>query len=666
MDAIASQALEKLLTHGMIARDVLGEHGLLVQATSKYEHRPSQIRMAEIATRALEHDGTALIEAGTGTGKTLAYLVPAALSDRRIVISTGTRALQDQLMHKDVPLLERALGKSLPIAALKGLSNYLCLRRLHELSKSAAADARSELSRWLPLIHDWRGRTGTGDREELKELADDAPIWAAIQSGSDTRIGPRCAFFEECFVTKARRRAEEARIVVVNHHLFFADLALRAHGTGVIPNYDAVIFDEAHRIEEVATAFFGVQISAARIDSLLRDAERAFETARDLEIPRLLSSIALCASDLWDALPRTSSAESGRLTIPDSLLDKKIRDALFALDVALEALAEHARLSVAVSPSVPQIVRRAEQLRASIGIIAEPGLAHVAWIEQRGARASIGASPIDVSALFRDEVLHRVRSLIFTSATLATSRTNEPNSSSPFAFTKKRLGIDFEVDEEVLPSPFDYARQAALYIPTLPPPRDPHYLTLAAAEIDALISLTEGGAFILCTSVRAMHELARRLRPSLGVREHLVMVQGEQPKHTQIERFKQATNAVLFATSSFWEGIDVPGRALRLVVLDKLPFDVPSDPLVEARCTRIEENEGNAFMEYLVPSALLMLKQGFGRLIRTREDRGIVALLDSRIHTKGYGKVLLRNLPDAKRCTSMRDVENFWKETRWE
>jgi ATP-dependent DNA helicase DinG len=646
----------------MFARDVLGEHGLLVQVASRYEHRPSQIRMAEIIERALEHDGTALIEAGTGTGKTLAYLVPAALSERRIVISTGTRALQDQLMHKDVPLLERALGRTVPITTLKGLSNYLCLRRLNELSRSAAADARPEFSRWLPVIQDWKARTETGDREELKELSEDAPIWAAIQSGSDTRIGPRCTFYEDCFVTKARRRAEEARIVVVNHHLFFADLALRTHGAGVIPNYDAVIFDEAHRIEDVATAFFGVQISAARIDSLLRDAERAFESARDLEIPRLLSSIAIRASDLWDALPRISNAESGRMTIPDSLLDKKIRDALFALDVALEALAEHARLSVTVSPSIPQIVRRAEQVRASIGKIAEPGPAHVAWIEQRGSRASIGASPVDVSSLFRDEVLHRVRSLIFTSATLATSRASEQSSSSPFAFTKKRLGIDFEVDEEVLPSPFDYSRQAALYVPSLPAPRDPHYLTLAAAEIGALISLTGGGAFVLCTSFRAMHELSRRLRPSLLDCDMLVMVQGEQPKHTQIERFRHAGNAVLFATSSFWEGIDVPGRALRLVVLDKLPFDVPSDPLVQARCTRIEENEGNAFMEYLVPSALLMLKQGFGRLIRTREDRGIVALLDSRIHTKGYGKVLLRNLPDAKRCTSMREVEDFWKD----
>lgn len=348
------------------------------------------------------------------------------------------------------------------------------------------------------------------------------------------------------------------------------------------------------------------------------------------------------------------------MTIPETLLDKNIRDALFSLDVALEALAEHSRLFVSASPGVPQIVRRAEQLRANIGKIAEPGVAHVAWIEQRGSRASIGASPVDVSSLFRDEVLHRVRSLIFTSATLATSRAKAESTSSPFAFTKRRLGIDFEVDEEVLPSPFDYARQAALYVPTLPAPHDPHYLTLAAAEIDALISLTGGGAFVLCTSVRVMHELSRRLRPSLMARDLLVMVQGEQPKQTQVERFRHSGHAVLFATLSFWEGIDVPGQALRLVVLDKLPFDVPSDPLVQARCARIEENEGNAFMEYLVPSALLMLKQGFGRLIRNNDDRGIVALLDSRVHTKGYGKVLLRNLPDAKRCRSMREVEDFW------
>jgi ATP-dependent DNA helicase DinG len=343
-----------------------------------------------------------------------------------------------------------------------------------------------------------------------------------------------------------------------------------------------------------------------------------------------------------------------------------VRDALFALDVALAALAEHARLRISLGDGIAQTVRRAEQVRDAIGTIAEPGHANVAWTQQRGRLVSIGASPVDVSTLFRDEVLHRVRSIVFTSATLATGRRatsaveGEPVP-SPFAFTKQRLGIDFEVDEEVLPSPFDYAQQAALYLPGLPGPRDPDFLPIAAAEIDALVSLTGGGAFVLCTSFRVMNDLAKRLRPSLTARGLVVLVQGEQPKHVQLERFRAAEHAVLFATQSFWEGVDVPGHALRLVVIDKLPFEVPSDPLVEARCTRIEEAEGSPFMDYLVPSAALALKQGFGRLVRTAGDRGIVALLDSRVRTKGYGKVLLRSLPDARRCTSMGEVEDFWR-----
>ncbi|MDQ3035704.1 MAG: ATP-dependent DNA helicase [Myxococcota bacterium] len=650
------------------ASDVLGEGGLLARSIPGYEHRPSQVRMAELVERALGHDGVALIEAGTGTGKTLAYLVPAALSHRRIVISTGTRTLQDQLVEHDVPRLERALGMQLPITVLKGLPNYLCLRRYEELSRAAESEARPELSRMLPMIREWRERTETGDRAELVDLPEEAPIWAAVQSGSDTRVGPRCKHYEDCFVTSARRRAEDARIVVVNHHLFFADLALRAHGGGVIPNYDAVIFDEAHQIEDVATAFFGVQISTQRIDAMLRDAERAMRAAGALEAEgeRLLRTIALKASDLFAALPRSATPEGGRSKIPEPLLQAGVRDSLFALDVALEALAEHARLRVSLGDGIAQTVRRAEQVRLSIGTIAEPGASNVAWTQQRGRLVSIGASPVDVSTLFRDEVLHRVRSIVFTSATLATGRRSttaaegEPVS-SPFAFTKQRLGIDFEVDEEVLPSPFDYSQQAALYLPTLPVPRDPDFLPIAAAEIDALISLSGGGAFVLCTSFRVMNELARRLRPSLLDRGLPMMVQGEQPKNVQLDRFRAAGNAVLFATQSFWEGVDVPGSALRLVVIDKLPFEVPSDPLVEARCTRIEAGEGSAFMDYLVPSAALALKQGFGRLVRTARDRGIVALLDSRVRTKGYGKVLLRSLPDARRCTTMGEVEEFWR-----
>ncbi|AKF03496.1 ATP-dependent DNA helicase [Sandaracinus amylolyticus] len=670
----------------MRARDVLGEGGLLEAAIEGYERRPSQLRMAELVERALDHDGVALIEAGTGTGKTLAYLVPAALSSRRrVIISTGTRTLQDQLVEHDVPRLERALGRPISITVLKGLPNYLCLRRYGELTHSADSLTKPDIARMLPIVREWKERTETGDRAELVDLPEDAAIWTAIQSGSDTRIGRACRHYDDCFVTKARRRADEAHLVVVNHHLFFADLALRAHGGGVLPDHDAVIFDEAHQIEDVATAFFGVQLSSQRIDVLLRDAERAFASvgALDEESQRLLRVVVLRADDLWAALPRTTGPEGGRNPLPESALSSKVRDALFALDVALEALAEHARGRIVMGEVMAHTARRAEQVRTAIGTIAEPSHSHVTWTQQRGRSVSLGASPVDVSSLFRDEVLHRLKSIVFASATLATGRaaTNAlepaptsivvpdgdvpapatPAPSTPFAFTKQRLGIDFEVDEEVLPSPFDYAQQAALYLPDLPDPRDPAFLSLAAAELDALIALTGGGAFVLCTSVRVMSELARRLRPALAARRVVTMTQGDAPKNVLLDRFRVAGDAVLFATQSFWEGVDVPGRALRLVVIDKLPFEVPSDPLVEARCQRIEEQGGSPFMEYLVPSAALALKQGFGRLIRTKRDRGVVALLDARVRKKGYGKVLLRSLPDARRCHSFAEVEDFWR-----
>ena len=640
----------------MRSADVLGEGGLLARTFPRYEHRPSQIRMAELVERALEHEGVSLIEAGTGTGKTLGYLVPAMLTEsrRRIVISTGTKNLQDQIVEKDVPTLERALGEELPIAVLKGLSNYVCLRRYEETMRSPESVTRLDLARSLPIVRDWKERTLSGDRAELGAIPEDDPIWSLVSSGTETRIGPRCKHYEDCFVTAARRRAERARIVVVNHHLFFADLALRAGGGSVIPDYDAVIFDEAHQIEDVATAFFGVSIGAQRIDVLVRDVERTLRSigALDPIEAGLLRTVLLRAAEVFERVPR--GTEGARLSLPSSALDAGLRDALFALDVDLETLSESLRARIAEADPIGQLVRRTDALRDAIGTIAEPSSANVAWAESRKVGSAIGASPVDVSSLFRDEVLHRVKSLVFTSATLA--------SAGSFAFTKTRLGIDFEVDEEILPSPFDFPQKAALYLPEIPDPRDPDFHGAAASEIDTLVSLTGGGAFVLCTSVRTMNDLARRLRVPLTQRGRLVMVQGEAPRGALLDRFRADGHAVLFATMSFWEGVDVPGEALRLVVIDKLPFEVPSDPLVQARCERLTTQGGNAFMEYLVPSAALSLAQGFGRLIRTSRDRGVVALLDARVRTKGYGKVFLRSLPPARVCRSFEEVEAFWSD----
>lgn len=630
----------------------LGEGGLLARAISAYEPRAAQLEMARAVEQALARDDTLLLEAGTGTGKTLAYLVPALLSGKKVVISTGTKTLQDQIMQRDLPLLASVAGE-LSVACMKGLPNYLCLRRYEEFRRSPAAFM--PLARQLPLIERWRETTLTGDRSELNELAEDNALWHEIQSSSETRIGMKCQYFEACFVTRMRREAEQARLLIVNHHLFFADLALRdgARGSSVIPNYDAVIFDEAHMIEDVATDFFGVSVSTNKIEVLMRDAQRAFAAAH-LSGPyeRLVSAVGLTASRFFDTLPRPRTGESGRVPLPSETFVVRLQEPMFALDNALDALASYAKSRIAESEAVAQIARRAEQIRDEVALIAEGGPGdQVTWTLARGRSTSIGSSPVEVGALLRERLFLRGGACVLTSASLATN--------ASFDYVRARLGIDYGAQETCLASPFDYAEQAALYLPKgVGDPRDLAFTERACAEIEALVKLTRGGAFVLCTSNRALRELSSRTRDKLGCS---VLVQGEAPNAALLDAFRADGNAVLFGTAGFWQGVDVPGSALRLVIIDKLPFDVPSDPLVSARCHRLKERGEEPFMRYLVPAAALTLKQGFGRLIRSRADRGIVAILDQRVTTKGYGKVFLRSLPNARRCDTLAELQAFFR-----
>jgi ATP-dependent DNA helicase DinG len=634
----------------MRAVEALGSDGPLAHAIAGYEERSEQLQMAALVERTLADEGIALIEAGTGTGKTLAYLVPAILSGKRVVISTGTKTLQDQIMQHDLPLLSAALGVGFDSAVMKGLSNYLCLRRYEEFQHSPEAD-RPEFARHLPVLRAFRAESASGERSEL-ELPEGAPLWAEVQSGSETRIGQRCAHYEACFVTRMRRRAEQAQIIVVNHHLFFADLALRGpHGAAAMPDYDAVIFDEAHQIEDVITEFFGVRISSAKLEALLRDTERAFRGSRGIDEARVrVSTAAASGSELFASLPRPTGPEGGRRQLPDGVLPEALRSRALGFDAALDALYQHAKTFAYESDAVAQAARRVHRLREELAILVDAQRSHVLWIEARGKRQSLGASPVEVSQILRERLFDERKAVVMTSATLSAGE--------DFTFAKKRLGIDFEVDELRLSSPFDYASQAALYLPThLPEPRAEDYVERAAEEILALTELTGGGAFVLCTSLRMMQRLYDACLPKLRT---AALLQGMAPKTELLDTFKTRGNAVLFASNSFWEGIDVPGSALRLVIIDKLPFDVPSDPLVSARCSRMEARGEAPFMGYLVPSAALALKQGFGRLIRTRTDRGIVAILDRRIATKAYGKVLLKSLPDASRCYFPEEVRAFW------
>jgi ATP-dependent DNA helicase DinG len=696
--------------------DVFGDGGLFAQKLSGHEPRPEQRAMAELVAHGLAHGGVSLVEAGTGTGKTFAYLVPALLSDQRVVISTGTRALQDQIALRDVPALARILGEpELPVAVLKGLSNYVCLRRFHELRESAESVRRAELARHLPVLESFvaRAQSGLGARgeaSELLEVPEDAALWSLVLSGADTRVGARCRFHDQCFVTRARAEAEAAQIVVVNHHLFFADLALRSRGASVIPPYDAVIFDEAHQLADVMTEHFGLVVSAGRVDRLVRDADRTMAALRvESELSeRLLRVVLLRTSDLVEALGRLRGRASSDARRALSSEDREaLSDRLYDLEASLEAIGSHVRGTiddeVRGHEALAALARRFDDLRNDLLVVIEGGHGLVVWIEHprgRGVRGGsiLGASPVDVARPFREEVLERTRTVVLTSATLGASlsapsamspasraeRQSEPGearvvreeqeplaapddvddtrarlTTSPFAFVRRELGIEGEVDELVLHSPFDYQRQAALYLPELPDPRDPAFAAAAREEVESLALASGGGAFVLTTSLRVLDDLSRHLAPGFRRRGLEVLVQGELPKHDLLERFRAHGHAVLFATLGFWEGVDVPGHALRLVVLDRVPFDVPTDPLVRARCERIEEDGGSAFKEHLLPSAALTLRQGFGRLVRTRSDRGLVAILDARLRSKGYGKLLLRALPDARRLEARADALDF-------
>lgn len=644
----------------MRARDVLGEGGLLSQLFDGYEVRESQLVMADAVERAIADQSLLLVEAGTGTGKTLAYLVPAILSGKRVVVSTGTKNLQDQLVERDVPLLRDRLGLDFSFAVMKGLGNYLCLRRYNEFLQSGASVA-SKPGKALRVLSQWAESTEFGDRAELKGLGEDVDIWSSVGSGPDTRVGSKCNYYDECFVTRMKRRAERAELIVVNHHLFFADIAARAEGGAVIPEHDVVIFDEAHRIEDIATEFFGVEVSSLRVQRLVSDAERAFASERLSDLVELHArGVLIRASELFERSV-SAGAEGARVPISSAHFTGPMQEAYFHLDNSLEGLEVAATQNAHLNEAIAQVARRTRKIRTDLASIVEGSdRDKIRWQSSVNRRVVLGASPVDVSEQLRENLFFSERAVVMTSATLATSNSSSQQSRSGggFRFLRERLGITHDCVEEILQSPFDYEKQACLFTPSvMPDPRSPDYLDTAMTQISELLQLTQGGALILCTSVRQMRDIHKRLRT---LTKFPLLLQGEAPKQTLLDALRAARNAILVATMSFWEGVDVPGDALRLVVIDKLPFEVPTDPLVIARCERIKEAGGEPFMEYVVPTAALTLKQGFGRLIRTRSDRGVVAVLDARLRTKGYGKVLLRGLPPATRVETMEEVRAWW------
>lgn len=654
----------------------MGPGGPLSRALSAYESRSGQLEMARAVERSLRDERVLFCEAGTGTGKTLAYLVPALLSGKKVIISTATRALQEQIFQKDLPLIEEALGLSFPVALMKGLSNYVCKRRLAEFRQSPES-TRPLYARTLDALASFVDESETGDFAELVGMAEDDPLRTEVSSSSDTRVGASCQFFDECFVTRMRREAERARLVVVNHHLFFADLALRGpHPGRVLPDYDAVIFDEAHQLEDIATEFFGMRVSRRRLDRLLLDTERALRLAGAADplfggdsAWRSVSAVEVAADAFFHTLEAAAGGDE-RVTLERDIFSGEVATAWHALDSALEGLAaasEMARGRLAApslrgpkaASSLPEALelasRRSEDTRSALAQVVEGGAGRVTWLERGNRNVTLASSPVDLSVLFRERIFETVPAVVLTSATLSTA--------DSFSYFRTRYGVAdnrIDVSELIVPSPFDFEKNALLYTPRdLPAPNAPSFAERAAERVAELVAITSGGAFVLTTSHRTLQQLARLLPPKLQGKR--VLVQGSRPKGALIQAFRADGNAVLLATQSFWEGVDVPGHALRLVVLEKIPFAVPTDPVMVARGRELEAAGESPFMKLAVPAAAIALKQGFGRLIRTQRDVGIVALLDERVHRRGYGKLILGALPPAQRTDELADVRTFWQ-----
>ena len=646
---------------------IFGSDGLLAQHHREYEHRPGQIKMADAVLRAFEEKKHLIVEAGTGTGKTLAYLVPAIAyslaKNKRVIISTGTKNLQEQLMEKDIPFLQKVMPKKFTASYMKGRSNYACLYRIKKAESQPILEGLDEMDYFDEVRH-WSRESETGDRSELVNLPENLSFWSRINAKSETCLGQKCPDFEPCFITRMRARAEEADIVIVNHHLFFADLNIRGNEYGrVLPDYGAVIFDEAHLIEDIAADYFGFQISSFQIEELARDADSLPVTdaivARDLT--KIAAKIVGLADQFWMRFVQVRNQDGRFPLIANAFAQKDARgeihptslgEAYFAFDSTLERLENAVDVFAEKMTEAESLVRRVRQARFDLDFICtQSEKNYVYWLEKRGKGMFLRASPIDVSALLQEKLFDKMETVVMTSATLSTN--------GKFDFIKDRLGLDAgNTDTLLAPSAFNYQKQAIIYLPkAMPDPRAPEFSQMAAGEIIKLLQVTNGRAFVLATSNYSMNALYELVSTRVNFP---CFIQGSMSKAGLLDKFRQTPNAVLFATSSFWQGVDVRGEQLSCVIIDKLPFAVPSDPIVAARTRFIDDNGGKSFFDYSVPNAVITLKQGIGRLIRSKTDKGVIALLDPRLKTKGYGRDFLNSLPRTRVTSELKDVASIF------
>lgn len=624
---------------------------MVARSHEDFEFRPSQIQMARLIEKAVEEKVPAIIEAGTGTGKTLGYLAPLVLSEKKAVISTGTKNLQEQIFFKDIPLLSKAKGSKIDSMLMKGRKNYLCLYKyrqyfsLPSLLKPEQEEVRKKIEKWLK-------KTKYADRSELPWIKDDDLLWDSLSSTSDQCLGSDCIYMDECYLNSLRKRAAQSRIIIVNHHLFFADLMVKKGGFGeIIPRFQVAIFDEAHNMEEIATSYLGESLSTYQLMELVNDVERGTKDIRDIEkkgFKRHLNLIRIGAEQLQDLF--NDSDEKGRL---NERIFRMIKEGPAQhISRGLNHIQEESALKGLKDASLQAFVPRAGELSQRLDRILssqDPDWLH--WYEKRKKRVVLHASPLDISESMKELLYQKVRRVVFTSATL-TSKGN-------FDYFRSRLGLSDDVQEGIFPSHFDFEKQTLMYIPKdLPPPGDSGFVPRAAERIIDILKITSGRALVLFTSYHNLNFVHKFLG---GKIPYTIFRQGEAPRSLLLEKFRRDTHSVLLATGSFWQGVDVPGEALSCLIIDKLPFDSLGEPLVSARIESIRARGGNPFMEYQLPSAIIALKQGLGRLIRNSTDRGILSILDIRIITSRYGRFFFESLPEIPVCHELSPLNGFFE-----